>query len=504
MLSRRTSAKISVTDFTDMKEVQDCLKELQQHFSDSSRPFHVSDVTDENGYQYANLVQKGGGVLGVALVGYTYILEQMGVRFIRMAGTSAGAINTALMTIIGAQRINGRAVGDKTKAKSETVLEEICNLNFFDLVDGHPVARWAIRNFITNDNFSKIIGKWLKRAVFILLAGLAGSFIFTGLVSKFFLAKTAALICIMLTGVHLLVIGLVIVYFTYLLRRLKNAGFGINPGDFFYDWMKKLMKKYNVENTTDLMNVAATPVNGLRMAEGRKESVGDLRGDITFIASEIVSENKIEFPKMADLFSTDINRVHPAGFVRASMAIPLFFESYFIDKIPNTDKEIQNRWYDTFGTTGNIPTTARFVDGGVLSNFPLSLFYNPGQKVPRLPSFGIDLDDAKSPSDIGREDIDEDTEKDPQRWKFTGYLGRIFNTVRFYYDKDFLIKNAFYKKGIGTVPLKGYNWLNFFMTDEQKKEMFLLGARAAVKFLKDFDWNDYKGKRTELYTNLNK
>jgi hypothetical protein len=42
------------------------------------------------------------------------------------------------------------------------------------------------------------------------------------------------------------------------------------------------------------------------------------------------------------------------------------------------------------------------------------------------------------------------------------------------------------------------------MTDEQKKEMFLLGARAAVKFLKDFDWNDYKGKRTELYTNLNK
>ena len=38
-----------------------------------------------------NLVQKGGGVLGVALVGYVYILEQAGIRFLKMAGTSAGA-----------------------------------------------------------------------------------------------------------------------------------------------------------------------------------------------------------------------------------------------------------------------------------------------------------------------------------------------------------------------------------------------------------------------------
>jgi hypothetical protein len=44
-----------------------------------------------------------------------------------------------------------------------------------------------------------------------------------------------------------------------------------------------------------------------------------------------------------------------------------------------------------------------------------------------------------------------------------GYISRLFNTVRFYYDKDFLIKNAFYKQGIGCIPLKGYNWLNFFL-----------------------------------------
>ena len=41
------------------------------------------------------------------------------------------------------------------------------------------------------------------------------------------------------------------------------------------------------------------------------------------------------------------------------------------------------------------PSTARFVDGGMLSNFPINLFYNPKVITPRLPSFGIDLDDSK-------------------------------------------------------------------------------------------------------------
>jgi NTE family protein len=31
-----------------------------------------SDIIDNKGNKYVDLVQKGGGVLGVALVGYTY------------------------------------------------------------------------------------------------------------------------------------------------------------------------------------------------------------------------------------------------------------------------------------------------------------------------------------------------------------------------------------------------------------------------------------------------
>src|SRR3990170_9374 len=96
-----TNTCIAAKDFLNDPEVEGCLKELQQLFGNKGERLVVSDVLDTDGHQYVNLVQKGGGVLGVALVGYTYILEQMGVRFIRQAGTSAGAINTALMVVTG-------------------------------------------------------------------------------------------------------------------------------------------------------------------------------------------------------------------------------------------------------------------------------------------------------------------------------------------------------------------------------------------------------------------
>lgn len=117
-----TSAQKSITteDFTNHPEVLNCINQLDVAFSKSGRKFIVSDVYDDEGNQYVNLVQKGGGVLGVALVGYTYILEKMGIRFVRLAGTSAGAINTALMTVIG----------EKKDVKSLQILKAICDLNF--------------------------------------------------------------------------------------------------------------------------------------------------------------------------------------------------------------------------------------------------------------------------------------------------------------------------------------------------------------------------------------
>src|SRR6185312_7494810 len=147
------------------------LEQLDTAFPKDTNPLIVSDVLDQYGNQYVNLVQKGGGVLGVALVGYTYILEKMGIRFLRLAGTSAGAINTALMTVIG----------KKEEAKSLHILKEICDLNFFNLVDGHPAARWIIKKFITHHDFTIKAKRWISWIFIIAALLLTGDVVFLGL-----------------------------------------------------------------------------------------------------------------------------------------------------------------------------------------------------------------------------------------------------------------------------------------------------------------------------------
>jgi len=93
--------ELSPQDFVQHPEVVACIDTLKLKFGPNFEKLLVSDTLDDQGNQYVQLVQKGGGVLGVALVGYTYVLEQAGIRFLRLAGTSAGAINTSLLVVIG-------------------------------------------------------------------------------------------------------------------------------------------------------------------------------------------------------------------------------------------------------------------------------------------------------------------------------------------------------------------------------------------------------------------
>lgn len=65
------------------------------------RDRRFSDLVDQQGHQYVDLVMEGGGMLGIALVGYTWALEQAGLRFLGLGGTSAGSINALLLAALG-------------------------------------------------------------------------------------------------------------------------------------------------------------------------------------------------------------------------------------------------------------------------------------------------------------------------------------------------------------------------------------------------------------------
>jgi NTE family protein len=472
----------NTTEFTNHATVVACMKQLTDRFGSQGENLLVSDVVDESGHQFVNLVQKGGGVLGVALVGYTYILEKMKIRFLKLAGTSAGAINTALMTVIG----------NKTVMKSDKILDAICKLNFFSFVDGHPTARWVIQNFLKSRNFKGRLNTWKY-----IILGSLGLFFITDIFLTILQRAHPSLVnytmcAYIITGIFLLLVLLLIFYAIRLIRRLKNAGFGVNPGLEFYNWIDDRMKENGVTTVSELNAKAAQPIPGMKLRYPHPMGLDDLVGEVTFIASELVTQNKIQFPSMCDLFRLpgEIDTLPPAGFVRASMSIPIFFESYVIKKIPCEDDTIKSAWKKL--NVDEPPSVTRFVDGGILSNFPVSVFYNPKVNVPRLPVFGIDLDDSS-----------EDTEElNPVDWSLRQYLGNLFNTVRNYYDRDFLIKNEMYEQGIGRVKVTGYNWLDFFLTDKKKIELFVIGAKAATDFLLQFDWDHYKGARAQAKINL--
>jgi len=107
------------------------LKETKKRFS---------DIEDGNGNQYVDLVQEGGGVLGIALIGYTYVLEKAGIRFFNLAGASAGAINTMLIA----------SIKDISTEKSEKILSALSAQNLFDFVDGGKGIKNIISKYVDN------------------------------------------------------------------------------------------------------------------------------------------------------------------------------------------------------------------------------------------------------------------------------------------------------------------------------------------------------------------
>jgi NTE family protein len=380
-------------------------------------------ISTDNGHthQYVDLVQEGGGVLGVSLLGYTYILEKMNIRFLYLAGTSAGAINTILMA----------AAGPSEAAKTPWILEKMSQTNLFDFVDGDRDARNFI-DALLND---------------------AGNF------------KLA------MKGIQVI-------------DNFKNQ-FGLNPGDKFLQWMKAMLKECGIHNYADLRTLRMQPPkNGLFMRENRggAQLPPERQSRVAIVAADINTESKVIFPEMAHLYWSDPEGVNPAEFVRASMSIPFFFHPYRVKNIPKGEAQWKE-WVKHTGYRGNIPDEVMFMDGGTMSNFPIDLFHDY-TKIPNAPTFGVKL--GMDRSQANKND------------KFFGLLGSLFNSSRHVHDYDFLCRNPEYRKLICMVDTGQHNWLNFSISDEEKKDLFIRGAKAAAHFLTGFDWKKYKEMREGL------
>ena len=471
-----------------------------------------SDILDHSGNQYVNFVQEGGGVWGVALVGYLYALESFGIRFLRIAGTSAGAINTMLIA----------AMGDRSKNKSTRIKDLLFQWKFEEFMDGKSIVKQMASRILKSKNYMKRIG--LSILVLFLLI-----IIFPFLI--LFLKINPWYYSIPFLGLSLLIY--VILHYYHL---FKVNHIGLNPGNAFENKLKTALDRFNIKSVSNLneeynqngrkLNLNYRFGNGEEYYNNAIENIKNihqkelanidipkfnyflnaaqssdiykenpftlLRSDYTIIATDINAKIKVELPKMANLYwtNTDLSIISPAKFVRASMSVPYFFEP-MITKIDIAKDSIVQAWkFWLNAEPAAIFEEGVFVDGGSISNFPIDIFHESDIFYPRIPVFGVRLVDQAEMGET-RGPGSENILKSPG-----SFLGAIFDTLKGYNDKTFLTKYTFYSThSIQYVDCSPSNWLNFFMQDDEKTILFNKGFRAGLDFLEKFDWEDYKYER---------
>lgn len=382
------------------------------------RSKEYSDIIDAAGHQYVDLVMEGGGVLGIALTGYTYVLEQAGIRFLGVGGTSAGSINALMIA----------ALGPPGQAKSERLLDVLSRMPMETFIDGDSDAR----------DFSQAV---LDKA---------------GMVKLIWKASQ-------------------------IIDNLKED-LGLNPGDAFLNWLTVELQGVGIKTTGELLKRLRTVSPGLKLRPTRTDaelSEKDTYGELVMIAADITTETKVEFPRMAGLYWCDPEPVNPAYFARASMSIPFFFHPFTVTECsPN-----RALWRELAGYEGTPPQRVMFMDGGIMSNFPINVFHQP-YRVPTAPTFG-----AK----IGIEGTEPAVITKPSQ-----LLGAVFDAARHTLDVDFIKANPDYKHLVKMIDTGPHHWLNFTMAHGDKVDLFARGAKAAAEFLCAFDWSKYKAIRKGL------
>lgn len=403
---------MQITDFTKHPDVSSIITSLKDENIPQKQ---FSDVIDENGNQYVELVMEGGGVLGVALIGYNYVLEQMGLRFFSLAGTSAGSINALLLA----------GMGDVSKPKAEKLVEILANKDLMEFVDGDDDAQDFVKALVKGAGILKMVWKGVQ-----------------------------------------------------VVDNIKGD-IGLNPGKDFLQWISAILEENGIKTVSDLEREFGAVPAGLIIRDNVEKTTDGLEPRFAVIGADLTTETKVELPRMAKLYWENEKEVNPGLFVRASMSVPYFFEPLIVKNIPQGADALQN-WKDLAGFNGRVPGEVYFVDGGLMSNFPVDIFHKRNV-VPRLPTFGVrlgvDRDSANNITGPGK------------------LFGAMFNSIRHLHDYDFILKNPEYKQLLEKIDIGDHDWLNFAMPDEDKVDLFVRGAKAAANFLRKFDWQGYKALR---------
>jgi len=210
---------------------------------------------------------------------------------------------------------------------------------------------------------------------------------------------------------------------------------GIFEGNFLEDWIRDLLLRKGIRTFGDMIR------------PGEKDKRYKYR--LNIITADLTNELLVVLPTGIEKYGENPDRLEVAKAVRMSMSIPFFFEP------------VKFR--------GNY-----FVDGAILSNFPVWLFDSPGS--PEWPTFGFKLIEPE----YGR----------PNRIEGPlDYLKVLVTTMMEAHDKLHVENNDIVRTiGISTLGVK---ITEFDITPERTEKLYQSGISAANDFFKTWNFKKY-------------
>jgi NTE family protein len=237
--------------------------------------------------------------------------------------------------------------------------------------------------------------------------------------------------------------GLLIVEALHMLRRA-----GLHTGNFLEAFIRQKLRARGIASFGDLV------------LHPREPKHSSFRYRLTVIASDISTGTMLRLPQDMLRFGLDPDALDIARAVRMSTSIPFFF-------MPVRQKHAGG-------------STSLIVDGGLLSNFPVSLFDVSG--APRHPTFGLRLVDAPV------------TPEQPWPPNPTGNALQIaralLNTMLRAHDRLYMDDHT-YVRTIA-IPVSGIGGTQFDLSQQQAETLYQNGRKAAKEFFSTWDFEAYK------------
>jgi NTE family protein len=255
---------------------------------------------------------------------------------------------------------------------------------------------------------------------------------------------------------------------------------GLDPGEALEQWLRRTLANHGIHTTADLYARMRCLPESIGLRDGRDLTAEQKSPYLAIVACDLSTETKVDFPRMAGLYWKDPDQVHPATFVRASAAVPFFFRPYRVSGIPRDDGAWQ-RWQELANYSEDIPAECIFVDGGIMSNFPIHLFH--ARALAAAPTFGVRLGTGRRK----RHSIARPTQ----------LMQAVIDSARHCLDYDFLTQNPDYRRLVACIDTGEHDWLDFDLSEEAKLDLFTRGVRAGFDFLVRFDWERYKRLRSQ-------